>query len=201
MKAERTPSSGNVFKVPGRPLVALSMASVGIFFMRQVALFTYVRPFLETVTRVDVSTLSLILLLIGIAGFIRTSLIGVFLKSGIYRTLILIPVLISVIALTLITFGRGVAVTAMLLGIWGLIAMAAPVGWWACLARSLPQSAEAGGGLMVAVIRLAITLGATVGGVLFDVSGYQNAFSASALLLLVAAFLTVLTSREGRAAA
>ena len=169
--------------------------------MGQFALFTYIRPFLETVTHVDISTLSLVLLMIGIAGFVGTSLIGGFLKDRLYRTLIIIPVSMAVIAVALIVFGYDLAVTATVLGIWGLIGTAAPVGWWTWLARSLPQDAEAGGGLMVAVIQLAITLGAVIGGLLFDMSGYQMTFAASAVLLLVAAFLTVLTSRKGRTAA
>ncbi|UTP22162.1 hypothetical protein NMB33_17835 [Burkholderia sp. FXe9] len=60
----------------------------------------------------------------------------------------------------------------------------------------MPQSAEAGGGLMVAVIQLSIALGSTVGGLLFDTSGYRSTFVASAVVLLLAAFLTFLTSRS-----
>ncbi len=74
-------------------------------------------------------------------------------------------------------------------------ATAAPVGWWTWMARTLPQDAEAGGGLMVAVIQLAIALGSTVGGVLFDSSGYQSTFAVSAGLLLAAAILACLTAR------
>lgn len=190
MKAARRPGSGNVLKLLKRPLVALGMASVGLFFMGQFALFTYIRPFLETVTQVDISVLSLILLGIGIAGLVGTSLVGVFLKDGLYRTLIFIPVGMAAIAVTLVAFGHSLPITAAALGIWGLIGTAAPVGWWTWLARSLPEDAEAGGGLMVAVIQLAITLGAIVGGVFFDFSGYQVAFAASAVLLLAAAVLT-----------
>ena len=166
MKADHRPGSGNVFKVLKQPLVTLGMASVGLFFMGQFALFTYIRPFLETVTHVDVSTLSLVLLMIGIAGFVGTSLIGGFLKDRLYRTLIVIPVSMAAIAVALIVFGYDLTVTATVLGIWGLIGTAAPVGWWTWLARSLPQDAEAGGGLMVAVIQLAITLWAVIGGLL-----------------------------------
>jgi predicted MFS family arabinose efflux permease len=196
MRVDRRPGSGNVFKLLKRPLVILGMASVGLFFMGQFALFTYVRPFLENVTQVDVSTLSFVLLGIGVAGFVGTSLIGGFLKNGLYQTLIVIPVSMAAIATTLVAFGDSLPVTAGLLGIWGLIATAAPVGWWTWLARSLPQDAETGGGLMVAVIQLAITMGAGVGGVLFDLSGYQTTFAASAILLLIAGSLAVLTSRS-----
>lgn len=186
----------NVFKVLFRPLVALGMASVGLFFMGQFALFTYIRPFLETITHVDVSTLSLILLGIGLAGFVGTSFISIFLKDGLYRALVAIPIVMAGIAVTLILFGGQLIVTATVLAVWGLIGTAAPVGWWTWLARSLPNDAEAGGGLMVAVIQLAITLGAVIGGVLYDTSGYQVTFAANAGLLLIAAVTTRLTSQQ-----
>jgi predicted MFS family arabinose efflux permease len=66
------------------------------------------------------------------------------------------------------------------------------------VARTLPQDAEAGGALMVAVVQLAIALGSTAGGVLFDRSGYEGAFAASAGLLLGAAFLVLLTARAAQ---
>lgn len=191
----RTAGSGNVFSLFREPLVTLGMLAVGTFFMGQFVLFTYVRPFLESVTRVDVSTLSMILLVIGIAGFIGTTLIGTFLKTGLYRSLVCIPLLMAVIGLLLIAFGGSVATVFVLLGVWGLVATAAPVGWWSWLARALPRNAEAGGGLMVAVIQLCIALGSTIGGLLFDGGGYRISFLASAALLLLAAALAFMTSR------
>jgi predicted MFS family arabinose efflux permease len=83
-----------------------------------------------------------------------------------------------------------------LLGLWGLIATAAPVGWWSWLAKALPRDAEAGGGLMVAVIQLSIALGSTLGGLLFDASGYRLTFLASAILLVLAAVAAFFTSRN-----
>ena len=196
MKAEpRKTGSANVFRLFKSPLVTLGMMGVGAFFMGQFMLFTYVRPFLETVTRVDVTTLSMILLVIGIAGFIGTTLIGRLLKMGMYRTLVLIPLLMASIALALIEFGNGVEAAFVLLGLWGLAATAAPVGWWSWMAKSLPKDAEAGGGLMVAVIQLSIALGSTVGGMLFDGNGYRITFIASACVLLIAALLAFLASR------
>jgi predicted MFS family arabinose efflux permease len=197
MKArDRALVSGNVFKVLVSRRVALGMAACGAFFMGQFALFTYVRPFLETVTHVNVSTLSLILLVIGVTGFIGTGLIGSVLKRGLYGTLITIPILMAVIALALIPFGASVAAVLVLLGLWGLMATSAPVGWWNWIAESMPHNAEAGGGLMVAVIQLAIAIGSTVGGLMFDSTGYRNTFVASAAVLLLAAFLAFLTSRS-----
>jgi predicted MFS family arabinose efflux permease len=196
MKAEeRTAGSGNVFKLFRNPIVAWGMAAVSIFFMGQFALFTYVRPFLEAVTRLNVSALSLTLLTIGVAGFIGTTLVGGWLKKSFYGTLIAIPLLMAAIAGTLMVLGSSAAVVVGTLGAWGLVATAAPVGWWIWIANTIPDNAEAGGGLMVAVVQLAIGLGSTVGGFLFDMSGYRSTFGASAVLLLISAALTVMASR------
>ncbi len=195
MKAQARPGSGNVFKLLARPVVALGMAAGGLFFMGQFTLFTYLRPFLEAVTSVNVSTLSLLLLLIGVAGFVGTTLIGLFLQKSLYATLTVIPVLMAAIGMALITFGVWLPVTAALLAIWGFLSTSAPVGWWTWLARTLPNEAEAGGGLFVAIVQLSITLGATLGGVLFDARGYQTAFGASAVLLVIAALFSMMTAR------
>lgn len=197
--ARRARGLGNVFnafmlfKHPG---VVVGMAASSLLFMGQFSLFTYVRPFLETVTAVHGGGISLILLVIGGAGFIGTVLIGKVLQRAFFQTLIIIPALMAMTALALIAFGQWTAVVVALLGLWGLTGTSAPVGWWAWIARVFPKDAEAGGGLFVAVVQMSIALGSTAGGVLFDSSGYRSAFTASACLLLAAAFLAFLTSRS-----
>ncbi len=195
----RTPGIGNAFKVftlLKRPCVMLGMLASSLLFMGQFALFTYVRPFLETVTGVHGSQISLVLLVIGVAGFIGTLLIGRVLQRRFFQTLIAIPVLMALIALALAAFGSWTALVVMLLGLWGLTGTSAPVGWWSWIARVFPQDAEAGGGLFVAVVQLSIALGSTLGGLLFDHSGYQATFFASAAMLLLSAFLAFLTARS-----
>jgi predicted MFS family arabinose efflux permease len=171
------------------------MGAILFLFMGQFALFTYVRPFLESVTHVDPATLSLLLLVIGVTGLIGTMLIGALLKRSLYEAVIVIPLLMAAIALAVIAFGGWLAGAALLLGAWGLIGTPAPVGWGTWLARTLPAHAEAGGGLMVAIIQFGITLGATVGGLLYDAHGYQATFSLSAALLVVAALLALVAAR------
>ncbi len=195
MKNTASTGSANALRLMKRVPVALGMVAVSIFFMGQFMLFTYLRPFLETVTHVSVSMLSLMLLVLGLAGLAGTFLIEAFLKVGLHRTLIVIPVLMAMIALALVSFGSSAITTTVLLGIWGLVATAAPVGWWTWLAKTLPDDAEAGGGLMVAIVQLAIASGATVGGLVFDFSGYRATFELSALLLGVAAVLACLSAR------
>jgi predicted MFS family arabinose efflux permease len=176
-------SAGAAFRVLARRHAPLGMLAVTLLFMGQFALFTYLRPFLETVTRVNVPTLSLMLLLMGLSGLAGTWLIALVLRSRLYSVLIAIPLAMAAIAGGLIAFGASTLAVAILLALWGLIGTAAPVGWWTWLSKVLPDDAEAGGGLMVAAIQLAITLGGSAGGLLFDASGYQATFLLAAALL------------------
>lgn len=189
IKSQGEAKTTNVLRLMKQPPVIMGMLAVSVFFMGQFMLFTYLRPFLETVTQVSVSLLSLMLLVLGMAGLAGTFLIERFLKRSLYLTLIAIPLLMALIALALVAFGSSTAMTTLLLGLWGLVATAAPVGWWTWLANTLPKDAEAGGGLMVAIIQLAIASGATVGGAVFDFSGYRATFELSAALLCGAALL------------
>ncbi len=194
MAAERRQSHGGVIVLLRRREVALGMIACGAFFMGQFALFTYVRPFLERVTGAGTAAVPLLLLAIGASGFVGTLAIGAFIRRGLYRTLVTIPALMALIAVALVPLGPHLWPTAALLSAWGLLATAAPVGWWSWLARTFTDNAEAGGGLMVAVVQCSIALGSTVGGLLFDSVGFASTFLASAGLLLIAALLAHVTA-------
>lgn len=193
---KRAERSSNVFRLLLRPQVALGMASIFLLFMGQFALFTYLRPFLETVTGVPVTILSLLLLLMGLAGVVGTYLVSRMLHNRLFSIVGAIPLVMAVIALGLIAFGTSTVLTAVLLVAWGLFSTAAPVGWGTWLSRYLADDAEAGGGLQVAVIQLAITMGAALGGVLFDTAGWWSTFAFAAAALGASSLLAVVAWRS-----
>lgn len=190
--------SPNVFRLLKRPQVALGMASTLLLFMGQFALFTYLRPFLETVTQVSISTLSLLLLMMGLAGVVGTYCVSRLLEARLFSILATIPLVMALIALALIAFGASPILTGVLLIAWGLFGTAAPVGWGTWLSRYMPDDAEAGGGLQVATIQLAITLGAAIGGALFDTAGWWSTFIFAAALLCLASLFAGLAWRSTR---
>ena len=192
MHSDPSAGSGNVFRLLRKAEVALGMAAILFLFMGQFALFTYLRPFLERVTRGDVGTLSILLLVMGVTGLIGTMLIGSILQRSVRHVLVVIPVLMSGIAVALTRADGSLAAVALLLAAWGLLGTPAPVGWGTWLARTLPDDAEAGGGLMVATIQFAITLGAGVGGVVLDSHGSGVTFALSSGVLAIAALLAFL---------
>ena len=85
------PGRGNVFRLLGRAQVALGMTAILLLFMGQFALFTYLRPFLETVTGLTVAELSLAFLAVGLAGVAGTWCISRLLGRRLLFFLIGIP--------------------------------------------------------------------------------------------------------------
>ncbi len=178
---------GTLVEVMKRPAMRMGMVAVILVFTGHFAFFTYLRPFLETVTGVSVNGLSGMLLGFGVANFIGTSLAGFVLERNLRLTLILMPLAMGLIALALVLLGRAPIADAILVALWGMAFGGVPVAWTTWITRTVPDEAESGGGLIVAAVQLAITLGAAVGGVVFDASGAKGVFVGSAVALLVAA--------------
>jgi predicted MFS family arabinose efflux permease len=178
------PGRGNVFRLLARRQVALGMTAILLLFMGQFALFTYLRPFLETVAGFSVAELSLAFLAVGLAGVAGTWCISRLLGRRLYSLLIGIPAMMAATAVLLIVFGHSQLAVAGLLVLWGFFGTAAPVGWGTWLAGVMHDEAEAGGGLQVAVIQFAIMIGAAGGGLMFDAVGWWSAFGTAAALLL-----------------
>ena len=183
------------FRVLRHRSVAYGMAAVLLMFMGQYGVYTYFRPFLETVTQVNVTTLSIMLLAIGVSGLIGTALVGRILDKTLFGFLVAVPLLLAVIALALIPLGASASSTFALLALWGLVSTPSSVGWFTWLSRSLPDDAEAGGGLMVAIIQLVITIGAAGGGMLYDLGGSSMTFGASAAILILGALVARAAAR------
>jgi predicted MFS family arabinose efflux permease len=126
MPSERSSRGASALGVLRRPRAKSGMAAVALLFMGQFALFTYIRPFLESVTQVSVPFLSLILLAMGGAGLVGTWLIGRVVARSLSATLILAPLAMAAIALGLVAAGAMPVPTAVLLAAWGLIGTASP---------------------------------------------------------------------------
>jgi predicted MFS family arabinose efflux permease len=175
--------------------VALGMVATALAFIGQIALSTYLRPFLESITGLGLNALSLVLLGLGLGGLAGTAIAGFILRSHLNRVLIGLPAMLALLAVSLVLFGHlGLAVAAMLF-FWGLFTTPIPVAWGTWMTRAIPDQLEAGGGVQVALVQFAITAGAFTGGLLFDNAGWSSTFLYAASLLFVATLLAYLTGR------
>ena len=199
MRPENSGSLGTLFKVLRRPGMVGGLLATIFIFSGHFAFFTYLRPFLETVGRANVETISLILLGFGVANFIGTSIAGYLLARNLRLTLALVPFAMGVLALTMVAYGHLALVDGLLVTLWGFAFGLVPVGWSTWLATTVADEAESAGGLMVASIQLAISAGAAGGGLVFDMNGATGVFTASGVLL-VAAMVMVFAGVKVKAA-
>ncbi|WP_369051059.1 MFS transporter [Burkholderia gladioli] len=169
-----------------RPTVGIGMFAVTLVFSGHFAFFTYLRPFLEDVAGVGVNALSAILLGYGVANFLFTPVAGRALERGLRPMMIAMPALMVVLGAALALFGKLTALDAVLVALWGAAFGGVPVAWSTWVTRVVPDEAESAGGLIVAAIQLAISLGAAAGGVVFDTNGATGVFVAAAVVLVVA---------------
>lgn len=187
-------------EVLSRRAVGLAMAAILLVFTGHFAFFTYIRPFLETVTGAGVTAISGILLGFGIANLIGNYLGAFLLERSMRLTLALMPLVMGTLALALAGAGGNIAADAAMVALWGVAFGAVPVAWSTWITRAVPDEAESAGGLFVAAINFAIATGAAAGGFIFDASGVGNVFMASGIVLIAAAVMIV-TGVETRAAA
>ncbi|MDB5948354.1 MAG: rane protein major facilitator superfamily [Massilia sp.] len=184
------PRSANpVRKVLGllrRRNVSIAMLAVMLSFAGAFASFTYLRPFLETVARVTVPQLSLLLLGLGLAGFAGTWAATALLGRHLYPLLRWLPLALAAVTLALLAVGHVLWAVALVLVAWGAINSAVPVSWSTWLSEGLRDQPESGGGLMVAAIQLSIMLGAAFGGVLLDHVSVGAPLVGGAVLLVLA---------------
>lgn len=189
MPSRQTAANLRLRSLWARPHVRVAMPAVMLTFAGAFTSFTYFRPFLESQTHVSLPQLSLLLFVLGVAGFAGTHLASRLLASHLYRMLGGLPLLLALATLALLLGGSVPLWAALSLLIWGGVNAAIPVSWSAWLAHSLPDAQEAGGGLLVAAIQLAILLGGALGGALLDHLSIHATFLGGMVLLLLGASL------------
>jgi predicted MFS family arabinose efflux permease len=169
------------------PRIAPGMIAIILMITGHFALFTYIRPFLETVTRVGASGMSEILLAFGAADFFD-ALLGGFLRERDTRlTLLAMPLAIDALALAIGGFGSAPLAAAIMIALSGLAFGAVPVAWSTWITHAVPDEAESAGGLLVAAFQLRIA----TGGLVFDASGPRGVCTAAGVVLLVATLVVL----------
>ena len=191
--APRSPARlRTVIDVLMRPGIAIGMFGCVLAHTGHFALFTYIRPFLESTTGVGTDGLALMLLGFGVANFVGTMLTGWLMARSLRVTLALMPALVGLAALALVFLPASVPGQALLVAFWGLAFGGVPVAWSNWVARSVPDQAESAGGMVVASVQSSIAAGAAAGGAMFSFSGIAGVFIAGGVVMLLAALLIAL---------
>ncbi|MEZ0216005.1 MAG: MFS transporter [Rariglobus sp.] len=200
LRPERPIPVARVLGLLGRRSVLVAMIGVMFTFGGAFSVFTYLRPFLETRTQVSVPQLSLLLLVLGVAGFAGTYGASLVLRRNLNALLVGLPLALGAVSLGLLALGHSLWGVGLMMFGWGALNSAIPVAWSNWLTKGIHDEPEAGGGLMVAAIQLAIMLGAGLGGWLLDRFSITATFTGGAVLLALAAGIMALPVRRDSAA-
>ncbi|KAB0567766.1 MFS transporter [Brucella pituitosa] len=180
---------GAMFGLLKRPYFLRGLVACMLSWGSAFTMFTYLRPFLEQVTGVDVTMLSVLLLLLGCAGFIGTWAAGRFIKGNVASLLKLPALIMGGATVGLLLLGFSIAAAGLFMAIWGAMNTMFSVIWMTWMSQNADDAPEAAGSLMVAAIQTSILLGAVVGGFLLDGISIQATFIGSVVLAVLAVML------------
>lgn len=165
--------------------IVASMLSWGAAF----TMFTYLRPYLEQITQANVTMLSILLLVLGSAGFVGSWASARLVGGNVAPQLKLPALVMGAVTLGLLFTGASPIITGLLLFIWGAMNTAMSVIFMTWMSQNVDDAPEEGGSLMVAAIQGSILLGALIGGVLLDGWSITATFTGSVALSLAAVAL------------
>ncbi len=180
---------GALVDVLSRPYFLRGLIAAMLSWGSAFTMFTYLRPFLEQFNGADVLTLSLLLLVLGLAGFVGTWVAGRFIGQRVAPLLKLPALVMGVITLGLLFTSGSILATGVLLAGWGMMNTALSVIFMTWMSQNVSDAPEAGGSLMVAAIQGSILLGAIWGGLLLDHLSITATFVGSVALSALAVIL------------
>lgn len=183
---------GTLWSVLRHPGFAVGIAGMMLVHVGHYALFTYIRPALEILAKVDVHMLATLLFAFGVANFVGTLLAGRLLERSLRLTLALMPALLGAAALGLALLPAGPAGYIALVVLWGAAFGGVSVAWSNWATRTVPDRAESAGGIVVVGVQSGIAAGAAAGGALFGSGGVIAVFVVSGTVLVVSALLITL---------
>lgn len=181
------PTLRTFFMLLRRPRIRTGLITVMFVISGHFAGFTYVRPFLEQVSRLDVRTLSMVLLAFGIGGFFGNFAGGMMSGRSPRVSVAVGAVLLAATAFALLGDGTSTPIAFVALAVWGFAFGVLPVSIQTWTTQAALDHAESAGALLVTTFQIAIATGAILGGVLVDRLGAPGAIGYCGVALLVGA--------------
>lgn len=168
LPANASASLAGLAEVARRPAISTALISVLLIISGHFAAFTYIRPVLETVTRLDAPAIAVLLLGFGCAGFLG-NIVGGLLAQRDPRLAVAAGTAVMALAMiAIVRFAQSPVLAGVALAAWGAAFATLPVGFQAWVATAAPDRAELAGGLLTADFQVAIASGAVLGGVVVD---------------------------------
>jgi predicted MFS family arabinose efflux permease len=184
---------GALFRVP-RARVGLLGAA--LLFSAQFAAYTFVSPYLQDVVAVGPGTVTLALLLFGVAGIVGNAIAGVTLSRSVLGTTGTAQVVLAATVVLLPFVAHSAPGAIALVAVWGLVWGGLPLAMQTWMSTASPAGSETGLALFVTTIQLALAAGSVLGGVVVTAAGIDvDLWLAGGIALVGALAFVVLGSR------
>lgn len=184
----------------------VSVAKTGIFIISTLGViflnagmytsYSYISEFLNAITNIFGSELSIVLFIYGIASIAGNWIGAKLLNSNTNKTVLSFPIIFSILLLGVFTFGSMKIPTIILMALWGLLA---GIGndiaqYW--MVSAAPQAPEFANGIFLSMSNVGVTIGTTIAGAVVLSMGVQYVMLAAiAVLILDLILLFIRTNR------
>ena len=158
--------------------------------------FTYVRPFLERVAGVGATTISLIFLTLGVAGFVGNLVAGVAAERSARLSAGAAAFVIAAATSILLASGHSPSVVFIGAALWGFGFGIIPISVQTLTVQVAPELAEGVGALTMSAFQVAIAVGAIIGGAVADRLGARAAIASCTIAALMGGVLMFSLARR-----
>ncbi|MBZ5962903.1 MFS transporter [Leuconostoc gasicomitatum] len=152
----------------------LSLIAVIFIGSAMFAVYSYFSVFLENVSHVTGTTLTIMLIIFGLASIAGNIIAGRLLSSSPIKTVVIWPLAMGILYIVLFMFGKFTPAMFILVLLWGILF---PIGnnisqYW--LVSAMPKAPEFGNGLFLTAGNLGVTVGTTTGGLFISSMGTKS---------------------------
>jgi predicted MFS family arabinose efflux permease len=173
------------------PRARVGLIATAFVFVAQFAAYTYVTPYLKQLVGVGPDTITLALLVFGIAGILGNFAAGLTLSRSVIGTLGASKFILAGAVVLLPILANSVAGVFALLVIWGLVWGALPLATQTWMAAASTNGAESGLALFVTTIQVAIAGGSVLGSVAVSSFGLASDFWLSGAIAVIGAAVLI----------
>jgi predicted MFS family arabinose efflux permease len=179
---------GSLLRVPRARVGLIAAAFV---FAAQFAAYTYIAPYLQQLVGVGPDTVTIALLMFGVAGIVGNFAAGFTLDRSVLGTIGASKFVLAAAVVLLPLLAHSVVGVFVLLVVWGLVWGALPLGMQTWMSTASPAGSETGLALFVTTIQLAIAAGSVLGGAAVSSFGLAADFWLAGGVAIVGAVVLV----------
>lgn len=178
-------SYGNQVKVATTGVFIISI--LGVIFLNggMYTGYAYISEFLNTITNIFGTELSIVLFIYGIASIIGNWVGAKLLTNNTKRTVLIFPIAFSILMVGMFVFGGSKMPIIILMFLWGIIA---GIGndiaqYW--MVSAAPEAPEFANGIFLSMGNVGVTLGTTIAGAVVAGMGVQYVMIAAIAVMVI----------------